>query len=223
LEYSMTPPGSSVTRSSPRRSSMTLVPSYTGDHPYCDARSYKMSRIPGSASYGTRLRSDRCTRKYSSSTPRRKSLGAVMPAINGTRRCVSSRLLAITSTLQGNSGMMRHTPSGPEGLPAVKIAYAALLANGSRWTIYLTRSIPWTNRSTVEYRKLPLISPRRQGRPLFQGAGLQGSTDARAGAGANRGGGSNVRDGASPLHNLGRRRSEQRHKTLCHHPGQDMA
>ena len=36
LEYSMTPPGSSITRSSWRRSSMTLVPSYTGDHLYCD-------------------------------------------------------------------------------------------------------------------------------------------------------------------------------------------
>jgi hypothetical protein len=113
LEYSMTPPGASVTRSSWRRSSMTLVPSYTGDHPYRNARSYKMSRIPGSASYGTRLRSDRCTRKYSSSTPRRKSLGVVIPDIKGTRRFVSSRLLAITSTLQVNSGMGRYTPSGP--------------------------------------------------------------------------------------------------------------
>src|SRR5262245_1468117 len=96
----MTPPGASLTRSAPRKSSIILVPSYTGDHLYCNARSYKMSRTPGSASYGTRLRSDRCTRKYSSSTPRRKSLGAVRPDVKGTRRSISARLLAIASTIQ---------------------------------------------------------------------------------------------------------------------------
>src|SRR5215831_9160350 len=46
--------------------------------------------------------------------------------------------------------------------------------------------------------------------------------DAQAGAGDKRGGGSEVGDGASPLHPLGRKRGEERHHALRQPPGQDL-